>query len=367
MKIINMNSKKIFSNAVIKNALRVQRVSRKDKNKGKLQKTYRRFGSLSSERKKKSLKKPSEKVSNTTPVVFIQKPIKSLPRIPRKEPFLPATRPSEPLRTLRSETNYSEESYSVLSLYKHKDKSLSSLIQPRKSSISNNESVYRYHLFQIYQSMKFIKSLFSPDESQIRSKLAHLPKPSHATKTVVFDLDETLVHCCKDSSRAQVVIPWKKFNSSLPINIRPYARRCLKQASKLFEVIVFTASSKDYANLILDYLDPTNKLIHHRLYRESCFVFKGLFVKDLRILNRNLKDTVIIDNSTHSFAFQLENGIPIVSWKDDLNDKELLNLIQYFKVLNEAEDVRTPNRETFKLHSFQQEYFECFLTPNINK
>jgi TFIIF-interacting CTD phosphatase-like protein len=33
----------------------------------------------------------------------------------------------------------------------------------------------------------------------------------------------------------------------------------------MFEVVVFTASLSNYANIVLDMLDPTNELIHHRL------------------------------------------------------------------------------------------------------
>jgi CTD small phosphatase-like protein 2 len=35
-------------------------------------------------------------------------------------------------------------------------------------------------------------------------------------------------------------------------------------------------------------------------------------VKDLRIINRNLSDMVLVDNAAYSYAFQLENGIPIL-------------------------------------------------------
>jgi CTD small phosphatase-like protein 2 len=41
---------------------------------------------------------------------------------------------------------------------------------------------------------------------------------------------------------------------------------------------------------------------------------EGACIKDLRILRgRELKDIIIVDNATHSFAFQLDNGIPIIS------------------------------------------------------
>ena len=35
-------------------------------------------------------------------------------------------------------------------------------------------------------------------------------------------------------------------------------------------------------------------------------------VKDIRIINRNLSDIVLVDNAAYSYAFQLDNGIPIL-------------------------------------------------------
>lgn len=42
-------------------------------------------------------------------------------------------------------------------------------------------------------------------------------------------------------------------------------------------------------------IDPSHEYISHALYRESCKLVNGSYVKDLSILNRNLKDTIIID------------------------------------------------------------------------
>lgn len=101
----------------------------------------------------------------------------------------------------------------------------------------------------------------------------------------------------------------------LYMNIRPYAIECLKKASKHFEVIVFTASKKCYADAVLDYLDPSHEYIHHRLYRNDCTFNEGVYIKDLRIFgDRKLQDMVIVDNALYSFAYQLDNGIPILTW-----------------------------------------------------
>jgi CTD small phosphatase-like protein 2 len=51
--------------------------------------------------------------------------------------------------------------------------------------------------------------------------------------------------------------------------------------------------------------------------------------KDLRVIPREMHEMVIVDNSVHSFAFQEENGIPILPWYRNMEDTELLKLIDY--------------------------------------
>lgn len=52
------------------------------------------------------------------------------------------------------------------------------------------------------------------------------------------------------------------------INVRPYAIECLREANKKYQVAVFTASHKFYADVVLDYLDPKRELISFRMYRD---------------------------------------------------------------------------------------------------
>lgn len=68
-------------------------------------------------------------------------------------------------------------------------------------------------------------------------------------------------------------------------------------------------------------MDPLGNLICGRLFREDCIkVEPGCHIKDLRILNRDLKDVVLIDNSAFSYAFQIDNGIPIIPYLDNKKD-----------------------------------------------
>lgn len=128
----------------------------------------------------------------------------------------------------------------------------------------------------------------------------------------------------------------------------------LKEISQHFEVIVFTASHSCYANVVLDHLDPKRQYIHHRLFRDSCIqTEEGVYVKDLRVFaNRSLDDMVLVDNAAYSFAYQIENGIPIAPYYDNPDDEELKHLIPYLKFLNGVKDIREINRQTFKLHKY---------------
>ena len=92
-----------------------------------------------------------------------------------------------------------------------------------------------------------------------------------------------------------------------------------------FEVGIFTASHQQYADAVLDKLiDPERR--YPRLYRQHCIRTKeGIYIKDLRVIrNRQLKDIILVDNAVYSFGFQLSNGIPILPFYYDKEDRELV-------------------------------------------
>lgn len=125
----------------------------------------------------------------------------------------------------------------------------------------------------------------------------------------------------------------------------------LELVNRYFEVVVFTASTKWYADAILDYIDPTKTLIQHRVYRDNCVQrANNVFIKDLRVFkNRDLKDMVIVDNAVFSFGAQLSNGIPICPFKEDKNDREFIYLMNYLTALKDYDDMRVLNREAFQM------------------
>ena len=163
-----------------------------------------------------------------------------------------------------------------------------------------------------------------------------------------------MIHCNEDQDkdcdvRVPVSFPTGDFVQA-GINIRPFAKMILEELSKYFEIIVFTASHACYANPVINYLDPDDKYISKRLFRESCRqVSEGLYVKDLTIIkNRHMKNMILIDNAAYSYSLQLNNGIPIIPFHDNKKDTELRELATFLIEMTDVEDVRPILKDKFK-------------------
>jgi hypothetical protein len=65
-----------------------------------------------------------------------------------------------------------------------------------------------------------------------------------------------------------------------------------------------------------------------------------MYIKDLSIINRDLKDVIIIDNYTYSYLNHSSNGLPIKSWIGDPTDRELEKMWTVIEKLNQVDDVR---------------------------
>lgn len=84
------------------------------------------------------------------------------------------------------------------------------------------------------------------------------------------------------------------------VSSRPGLKIFLKHVSDLFEVVIYTASMKEYADPLLDIIDP-HGFITKRFFRQHCTFHNGIYVKDLRKLGRDMKNIFIIDNSPLSY------------------------------------------------------------------
>lgn len=127
--------------------------------------------------------------------------------------------------------------------------------------------------------------------------------------TLVLDLDETLIHYECDDVDGDYYL------------IRPGAIKFLRELALYYEIVIFTAAMPEYADKILDNLDESGFMIKYRLYRQHTTPTEDYAIKDLHLLGRSLKRTIIVDNLAENFMETTPlNGVWVESWYDDMQD-----------------------------------------------
>jgi Dullard-like phosphatase family protein len=202
-----------------------------------------------------------------------------------------------------------------------------------------SDTEYRNRLRRIQQQAKNL----SPMNPAKYAPLLLRAMPSVAgRKCLVLDVDETLVHSTyKPTQRYDLHLPCEVNGGicNIYVSYRPHLMEFLEFAKELFEVVIFTASVDIYCNPLMDKVDPDGRLGAQRLFRDHCSSVNGSYVKDLTLLGRQLDQICIIDNSPVAYLFQPRNAIPIISWFDDPDDTELIDLFPTLRALAEATDV----------------------------
>ena len=219
----------------------------------------------------------------------------------------------------------------ILYLKSYKKRKIINILKEIRSSSSVSILMQLINLNKIYSTQensinskkKDNNSLDNTEESEneTESKINNTlndtnPKPpflkpinSKYKYTLVLDLDETLVHYISD-------------NDSAYIQIRPGAEEFIKDLSKYYEIIIFTAALQTYADLVIDGIDPDG-VISDRLYRQHTVSVGNANIKDLDKIGRDIKHVIIIDNFLENFSLQPKNGLNIIDFEGNEYDGEL--------------------------------------------
>jgi Dullard-like phosphatase family protein len=230
----------------------------------------------------------------------------------------------------------------------------------------------------LVRTLAYLSQLETPSDEVIQSLAKDVRIDSdEITKCIVLDMDETLLSATCDidteyyenqDKKMKVDYIVKSTHQSemdcykIKVRLRPHVKEVLQYLADLYSVVVFTAGTQEYADPILDELDPDGSLFSGRFYRHHGIRKDKFFVKDLRVIsNFALKDIILVDNSIISFAFQLRNGVPINDFTgmlDEEEDQEMLFMVQFVQDIFEAEDVREPLEENFRLEHMVQEVMD---------
>ena len=201
----------------------------------------------------------------------------------------------------------------------------------------------------IYQTIKNKEINNNQNNQQLKEPMCTLDKflpdkVSKFKKTLVLDLDETLVHSIfinVNNSNCDISLNINFENRNIKANVlkRPGVDEFLEKMSNLYEIVIFTASLSQYAIPLIEQLDK-KKVCNFKLFREHCSFINNGYTKDLKKLNRNMNDIIIVDNTPNCYFLNNDNGFPIKSWLNDINDRELIRIIPYLEFLSNVDDVR---------------------------
>lgn len=163
-------------------------------------------------------------------------------------------------------------------------------------------------------------------EQQSDALLPPQSEKSAGKKCLVIDLDETLVHTSFQVSSTYDFtnkMLYKGHEYDIFVAKRPGCESFLTIAARKYELVIFTASVPEYANGVIDVIDPEG-VVEHRLFRSECVHHNGeIFVKDLTKIGRPIEDIIILDNNPDAYLYQPQNAIPINSWYSDPTDEDL--------------------------------------------
>ena len=151
------------------------------------------------------------------------------------------------------------------------------------------------------------------------SLASHYPSATLPQKTLVIDLDETLIHSMAKGGRmssghmVEVKLSHPASYNGLSlgsqhpilyyVHKRPHCDDFLKKVCKWYNLVVFTASVQEYADPVIDWLEQERKYFSARYYRQHCTFRNGAYIKDLSSVEPDLSSVMILDNSPLSYIF----------------------------------------------------------------
>ena len=154
--------------------------------------------------------------------------------------------------------------------------------------------------------------------------------------TLILDLDETLVRY--------------EINETNPdeanVILRPGLFYFLNKVYPLFDLVIWTVATKEYADPIIDIIEEKKKYFVARLFREHATFKNNSYIKDLTNLGRDINSIIIIDDKEISFSLQKQNGILIKpfygTYSEVKNDFVLYDLFTIITkiILDKSKDVR---------------------------
>ena len=284
--------------------------------------------------RKKGVIKTSKYCDSESPKKGLSQAFKNLAKDSNKTPF---------------KSNYFVKHFGIPA-----DNSYLRILSPKRHPGKNSKSQvgveYISHALSTLASMRDDVVVYRPNTIEYVRKHAD-------RKLLLLDLDETLVHCSDNLTLANKFdhqLDFIKDNGIMVpglLNIRPHAQAFIESMSKVYEVVVFTASMKYYADRILDVLDPQRRFISKCFYRQTCSkTSSSRLVKDMSMFGGvPLNEILLVDNNLYCMWTHPINGVPILHFTHNKADRELIDLESFLIDLARQSDHTHTLRHHFKL------------------
>ena len=191
-----------------------------------------------------------------------------------------------------------------------------------------NKSIDNLFIQQYYNSKRIYSLIpYPPFIPPLNPEKKILP-PMNTEKyhyTLILDLDETLIYLEKE---------YYTFNNihnikNKKLTLRPGLFNFLDRMKKIYEIVLFTFSSSEYANPIIQLIEKEEKYFEHILYIQHASYNNGEYVKNINHIGRDLKTTIIVDDNINIIQkFNRDNTICIKPfYGDNSNEKNTLQIL----------------------------------------
>ena len=225
---------------------------------------------------------------------------------------------TEPIEELMTRINesilffYNADSYLVIK--NNLTQSLSTETSTAKSTKSkNNKSRSKSKKKEIKKDDKDKEKEKEKEKPNIIITDPFINEPMTKDFCLVLDIDETISHTMRLSFGNYFLL-------------RPGVIHLIKKLYNFYEIDIFTAAIKRYADNIVNKLDPNDNYIKYRFYREHCIYEGTKTVKKLVRIGRDLNKIIFVDNIKYNAKYNMDNLYHVSSWKDNVYDTEMIKL-----------------------------------------
>jgi Dullard-like phosphatase family protein len=147
----------------------------------------------------------------------------------------------------------------------------------------------------VYLLVCALRQIFTKKKKFVRCSSGFLNQNTERI-TLFIDLDNTLIFSSLNKLDNIKTKNFAFIDNKYYVYKRPHLDDFLNTISQFCDVSIYTASVKEYADKIIDYIDK-NKVIANRYYRHDCVYINNTWCKDVSKFVAEMSRLIIIDDT----------------------------------------------------------------------